>query len=46
MKKGRAPIVHGYPMELHHPYGRLGDNFFDFYPVTHQMHWKIHYGIE
>ena len=45
MRKGRAPKdAFGYPMELHHPYGRLGNNFFVFGPVTHAAHNKIHYG--
>ena len=44
MKKGRAPIVDGFPMELHHPNGRVGQNFWEFYPLTHQEHHLIHYG--
>ena len=45
MRKGRAPRdALGYPMELHHPYGRVGNNFFVFGPVTHGEHIKIHYG--
>lgn len=40
MKKGKAPLVmypkNGkmYPMELHHPNGRDGNNIFDFEPLT------------
>ena len=45
MKKGRAPIgADGYSMELHHPFGRAGENFFNFEPVTQTQHRWIHYG--
>ncbi len=44
MKKGLAPIRGGAPMELHHPKGRIGENFYIFYPVTQLKHDIIHYG--
>ena len=45
MEKGLAPRdAFGIPMELHHPYGRLGSNFYYFEPMTHGSHIKIHYG--
>ena len=45
MKKGLAPIgIDGYSMELHHPEGRNGENYWNFYPVTYTEHKKIHYG--
>ena len=45
MRKGRAPIgSDGYSMELHHPYGRKGKNYYIFYPVTYTQHKWIHYG--
>ena len=45
MKKGLAPIgADGYSMELHHPLGRAGENFFIFEPVTQTQHRWIHYG--
>ncbi len=45
MSKGRAPIgKDGFSMELHHPNGRKGDNFFDFYALTRTEHRAIHYG--
>ena len=43
MKRGRAPLVNGFPMELHHPNGRIGQNYWDFYPLTHQEHYILHY---
>ena len=44
LKKGRAPIGEdGFPMELHHPYGRKGDNFYVFEPLTQTEHRHIHY---
>lgn len=46
MKKGLAPMgVDGVSMELHHPNGRVGDNFFKFIPVTRTEHMEIHYGL-
>ena len=45
MKKGLAPIGNdGFPMELHHPFRRQGDNFFVFEPLTRMEHWGKHYG--
>ena len=44
MKKGLAPIREGAPMELHHPFGRKGENFYIFNPVTKNRHHFIHYG--
>jgi hypothetical protein len=45
MKKGLAPIGEdGFSMELHHPFGRTGDNYFIFEPVTRTRHQQIHYG--
>ena len=45
LKKGLAPIgSDGFSMELHHPLGRHGDNFFCFEPVTRTQHRWIHYG--
>ena len=45
MQKGLAPIgPDGFSVELHHPYGRSGDNFFIFAPVTRTEHRLIHYG--
>ena len=45
MRKGRAPIGNdGHPMELHHPNGRSGDNFFIFEPLTQTEHRFRHYG--
>ena len=44
MKKGLAPIREGAPMELHHPFGRKGANFYIFEPVTKSKHHFIHYG--
>ena len=45
MRKGLAPIgKDGYSMELHHPNGRGGANFFNFYPVLYTEHFSIHYG--
>ena len=45
MKKGLAPIGDGgYSIELHHPYGRVGENFYKFEPVQHSLHRYIHYG--
>lgn len=43
--KRLAPLDrNGIPYELHHPFGRLGDNFFSFYPLTQFEHRIIHYG--
>ena len=45
IKKGLAPIgSDGFSMELHHPFGRNGDNFFIFEPLTQTQHRWIHYG--
>ncbi|MBR2315081.1 MAG: hypothetical protein IKA56_00410 [Clostridia bacterium] len=45
MKKGRAPIgVDGYPIELHHPNGRQGKNFYYFTPMIRTEHRFYHYG--
>ena len=44
MRRGLAPIVDDSPMELHHPHGRLGENFFIFEPLTYQEHFFKHYG--
>ena len=45
MKKGLAPLDNmGISYELHHPNGRVGDNFFNFVPVTQNLHRKLHYG--
>ena len=44
MKKGLAPIINNAPMELHHPFGRKGANFYIFEPVTKGKHHFIHYG--
>lgn len=45
MKKGLAPIgKDGFSMELHHPYGRKGKNFYKFTPLTRTQHRYIHYG--
>ena len=45
LKKGLAPIGDDFaPMELHHPLGRTGDNFFIFEPLTQTQHRWIHYG--
>ena len=46
MKKGLAPLVEGfdgkmYPMELHHPNGRKGNNLFTFIEVTPWAHAEI-----
>ncbi|MCF7932789.1 MAG: RHS repeat-associated core domain-containing protein, partial [Acholeplasmataceae bacterium] len=32
----------GYPMELHHPYGRFGSRIDIYYPVTRTEHQHIH----
>ena len=44
MKKGLAPIIDGSPMELHHPFGRKGNNFYVFEPLSKATHHFIHYG--
>ena len=45
MQKGLAPLDdNGISIELHHPNGRLRNNFYNFYPVTQAMHRLIHYG--
>ena len=45
MRKGRAPIgVDGYPVELHHPYGRDGGNYWIFYELDRTSHRRYHYG--
>lgn len=45
LRRGLVPLDEfGIPYELHHPFGRAGDSFFDFEPVTHAEHWIIHYG--
>ncbi len=45
LKKGLAPIGEdGFSMELHHPLGRNGKNFFVFEPLTQSQHRFIHYG--
>ena len=45
LKKGLAPIGEDtFSMELHHPFGREGDNFFVFEPLTQTRHRWIHYG--
>ena len=45
MKKRRAPIGNdGFPMELHHPFGRKGANFYIFEPLTQYIHRLFHYG--
>lgn len=46
MRKGRAPLVkHAngslFPMELHHPRGRVGQNIYYFVPVTPWKHAAI-----
>ena len=43
MKKGLAPRCDdGFSMELHHPFGRRGDNFFIFEPLSRTEHMRIH----
>ena len=45
LKRGLAPIgADGFSMELHHPLGRNGHNFFIFEPLTQTQHRWIHYG--
>jgi hypothetical protein len=45
LKKGRAPIGEdGFPMELHHPNGRDGNNYYLFEPMTRTKHRYEHYG--
>ena len=45
MSKGRAPIGYdGFSMELHHPNGRKGQNYFIFEPLTRTAHRTKHYG--
>ena len=46
MQKGLAPLVKykngkWYPMELHHPHGRIGRNIYDFIEVTPWKHAKV-----
>ena len=47
MEKGRAPLAryefdgNFYPMELHHPNGRVGNNLFDFVPLTPWEHSRV-----
>ena len=46
MKKGLAPLVENvdgkkYPMELHHPNGRKGENIFTFIEATPWKHAEI-----
>ena len=44
MRKGLAPTGwDGFPMELHHTNGQIGDNFFDFKPITRTDHYYEHY---
>ena len=43
MEKGLAPIGDDFfPMELHHPYGRNGENFFIFEPLSRTDHRFLH----
>ena len=43
MKKGLAPKGRdGFSMELHHPYGRIGENFYIFEEITRTNHIMIH----
>ena len=45
LKKGLAPIGNdGFSMELHHPFGREGKNYFIFEPLTQTEHRLWHYG--
>ena len=45
MKKGLAPIGDDFfPIELHHTYGRNGENFFIFEPLNRKDHRFLHYG--
>lgn len=45
MKKGLAPIGEdNVSMELHHPFGREGANFYIFEPLTQTAHRLYHYG--
>ena len=45
MRRGLAPKGgDGFSIELHHPYGRSGNNFYYFQKVTHLEHMEIHYG--
>ena len=45
MRKGLAPLDDlGESMELHHPLGRAGNNYYNFTPVTRRQHQIIHYG--
>ena len=32
----------GYPMQLHHPYGRSGAGFYSYYPLTRTEHIALH----
>ena len=44
MKRGLAPIGEdGFSLELHHPYGRVGDNYYVFKPLTKTQHYLEHY---
>ncbi len=45
MRLGLAPIGNdGFSIELHHPLGRKGGNFYVFEQVTKTLHFNIHYG--
>ena len=45
MQKGLSPIgADFFPMELHHPRGRKGINFYLFEPLTQTAHRRRHYG--
>ena len=45
MKRGLAPIGNdGFPIELHHRFGRKGANFYIFEPLTRTDHMFTHYG--
>ncbi len=43
MSKGLAPIgSDGFSMELHHPNGRVGDDYFNFKPISRTEHMSRH----
>ena len=43
MSRGSAPLdIDGIPMHLHHPYGRQGNNFYIFTPMTQTEHIEWH----
>ncbi len=43
MQRGLAPIgKDGFSMELHHPKGRKGNNYFTFLPITKTQHIEEH----